>query len=50
MKTYQLYIDGKFVEAADGQTFTSINPFSQDVVATVSRAGVIDAQRAAAAA
>ncbi|MEK6649526.1 MAG: aldehyde dehydrogenase family protein [Bacteroidota bacterium] len=50
MRTYQLFINGSFVNAADGRTFESINPFNGEVVATVARAGAEDARRAVAAA
>ena len=50
MRTYRLFIDGDFVDAADGRTFDSVNPFSQEVVATVARAGPEDVRRAIVAA
>jgi acyl-CoA reductase-like NAD-dependent aldehyde dehydrogenase len=50
MREYHLYIDGKFVESASKQRFDSINPFNQDVVASVSRAGAEDVRRALKAA
>ena len=50
MREYRLYINGEFVDAESKQTFDSINPFNQQVVAKVARAGVIDAQRAISAA
>lgn len=50
MRVYQLYIDGEFAEAKTKQTFDSINPFDQTIVARVSRARVEDAQRAIEAA
>lgn len=46
MREYLLYINGEFVESASKKTFDSINPFNQDVVARVARAGAEDAQRA----
>lgn len=46
MKEYQLYIDGAFVDSASKQTFESINPFDQTVVARVARATVQDVQKA----
>lgn len=48
MKEYQLYIDGAFTGGR--QTFDSINPFNQEIVARVARAGVDDARRAIVAA
>ena len=50
MREYQLYIANEFVPAADKRTFTSINPFNQETIATFARAGVADAQKAIAAA
>jgi len=50
MREYQLYINGEFVESKSNQTFESINPFDQTVVARVARAGVEDARRAVDAA
>lgn len=50
MKEYQLYIDGRFVPAADGRTFDSINPHDGSTVARVSRAGEADVKLAVAAA
>ncbi len=50
MRSYQLYINSEFVDAADRRTFTSTNPFNQEVIATFARAGVADAQRAIASA
>lgn len=50
MRTYQLLIDGRSVDAADGRTFDSINPFDGSAVARVARAGAEDAHRAVLAA
>lgn len=50
MREYQLYINGEFIESVSKQTFDSINPFNQSVVARVSRPGVEDARRAVEAA
>ncbi len=50
MRTYQLLIDGQFVDAADGRTFDSINPFDGSIVARVARASAEDAERAVRAA
>ena len=38
MKTYQLYIDGEFVDSQSGETFTSINPATEEPVAEVAKA------------
>ncbi len=50
MKTYGLYIDGRFEEAADGGTFSSINPATGEIIALAARAGLADVQRAVEAA
>ncbi len=50
MKSYQLFIDSEFVEAADKRRFTSLNPFDQQVVAECARGGTADVERALAAA
>jgi len=50
MHSYKLFINGEFVDSVSGQTFDSINPFNQDVVARVSRASANDARNAVAAA
>ena len=50
MREYQLYIDGEFVASESEQTFDSINPFNQEIVARCARASVKDAQRAIVAA
>ena len=47
---YRLYINGDFVEAADRQTLTSLNPFTQEQIAVVARAGPEDVRRAVDAA
>lgn len=50
MREYQLYINGKFRDAADGRTFESINPHDRSVVAKCALAGKADAARALEAA
>ncbi len=50
MREYKLYINGEFIDAESKLTFESFNPFSQEVVAKVARAGVVDAQKAIRAA
>ena len=50
MANYQLFIDGEFVDSRSKKTFDSINPFNQDVVATVARANVEDTRTAISAA
>ncbi|ELY4519415.1 betaine-aldehyde dehydrogenase [Cronobacter muytjensii] len=46
----QLYIDGKYVPAAAGNTFQTINPANGDVLAEVHEAGQADVDRAVEAA
>jgi aldehyde dehydrogenase (NAD+) len=50
MERYQLFIDGKFVDAESGETRPTINPATEAPVATVSIGGKADARRAVAAA
>ncbi len=50
MNQYQLYIDGEFVDSVSKQSFESLNPFNQEVVARVARANVEDVRKAARAA
>src|SRR5712664_3976729 len=49
-KTKRLLIDGKWVEAASGKTFASINPATGEVLATVAEGDAQDIDRAVAAA
>lgn len=49
-KRYQLFIDGKWVEALSGRTFSSINPATGEVNAIVSEAGAEDVDVAVKAA
>ncbi len=46
----RLFIGGEFVDALDGATFTSLDPFDGSVLATVARAGPADVDRAVEAA
>ncbi len=50
MKAYGLFIDGHFEEAADGRTFTSVNPATEEPIAEAARAGLADVDRAVEAA
>jgi len=50
VRSYQLYINGAFLDAADGRTFTSVNPATQEVVATCARGGNADIDAAVRAA
>jgi len=47
---YGLFVDGAFVDAADGATFSTIDPSNEQVLAEVARAGAADVDRAVAAA
>lgn len=49
-RKYQLYIGGKWIDAADGKTFQSINPFDGSVNATIAEAGPDDVDAAVKAA
>ena len=46
----QLFIGGKFVDAADGATLTSVNPHDNSAIAEVAMAGKVDIDAAVAAA
>ncbi|MEU5938404.1 aldehyde dehydrogenase family protein [Micromonospora sp. NPDC047548] len=48
--SYGLFINGQFVDPADGGTFKSINPASEEVLAEVAEAGAQDVDRAVRAA
>jgi aldehyde dehydrogenase (NAD+) len=50
MQQYQLYVDGKFCDAASGKTADSINPATEEAWARVARAGREDTERAIRAA
>ncbi len=50
MRNFQLFIDGEFCPAASGETYESINPANQQVVATVAKGGAQDVRRACEAA
>jgi betaine-aldehyde dehydrogenase len=47
---HQLFIGGKFVDAADGQTLTTVNPHDNSPIADVAMAGKADIDAAVAAA
>ena len=47
---YGLFIGGRFVEPKSGQTFRTINPSTEEAIATVSDAGEADVARAVDAA
>jgi aldehyde dehydrogenase (NAD+) len=46
----KLYIDGAFVDAADGRTLDVLSPHDNALIATIAEGGVEDADRAVAAA
>jgi aldehyde dehydrogenase (NAD+) len=48
--TYGLFIDGAFVDASDGATFTTFNPATEEALSEVSEAGSDDVDRAVRAA
>ncbi len=50
MRRYKLFIDGEFVGSHSGRTFDSVNPFNQEIVASVARAGTEDVRAAIGAA
>jgi 1-pyrroline dehydrogenase len=50
VETYQQFIDGHFVDGADGQTLDVINPARDEVIATVPASGREDVDRAVEAA
>lgn len=50
MDHYKLFIDGEFVEAANGDVFETIDPGTGAPFATVAKAGKADAEAAIAAA
>ncbi|MEO7337785.1 MAG: aldehyde dehydrogenase family protein [Caldimonas sp.] len=47
---HQLFIGGRFVDAADGQTLATLNPHDNSVIAEVAMAGAADIDRAVDAA
>ncbi|MCP3942678.1 MAG: aldehyde dehydrogenase family protein [Desulfobacteraceae bacterium] len=50
MDSYKMYIDGKFMDAADKKTFVTYDPGNEQPIATVAQAGESDALRAIEAA
>jgi aldehyde dehydrogenase (NAD+) len=48
--SYGLFIGGEFVEPEDGETFKTVNPATEEVLAEISEAGTLDIDRAVAAA
>lgn len=49
-KPHKMLIDGRWVDAASGETFETINPANGDVLATLPKGGKEDVDRAVAAA
>jgi len=49
-RTQKLYIDGKWMEAASGKTFDTIDPATEQVICKVAEGGPEDVDRAAKAA
>ena len=50
VQTHQLYIDGEWRDATGGETFPSINPSNEEVIANIAKATREDAQAAISAA
>jgi acyl-CoA reductase-like NAD-dependent aldehyde dehydrogenase len=50
MKTYQMFINGEWVDAVSGATFDDLNPYTGEVYARVPKGDAKDADRAMAAA
>src|SRR5437868_1535860 len=50
MKQYQLFIDGQWSDAADRETFPTVNPFNQEPWALLPQATQADVNRAVDAA
>lgn len=48
--SYGLFIDGEFVEAADGKVFKTVSPSTEEVLSEVAQAGAEDVDRAVKAA
>src|SRR5262245_47183564 len=50
MKTWQMYVDGKWTDAQDGRTYALPNPATEEEIARAPEAAVADVERAVAAA
>lgn len=48
--SYGLFIDGEFVEAAEGKVFKTVSPSTEEVLAEIAQAGEADVDRAVKAA
>jgi betaine-aldehyde dehydrogenase len=50
VKHYRMYIDGRWADAASGETYDVVDPASEEVVARVPKGGIADAEEAVRAA
>ncbi len=50
MKKYQMFIDGKFVDAASGETRPTYNPATEEPIAEIPLGSKVDAKKAIEAA
>jgi betaine-aldehyde dehydrogenase len=50
VKHYQMFIDGRWTDAASGETYDVVDPASEEVIARVPKGGVADAEVAVRAA
>ncbi len=50
IRLYQMYIDGRWTDAASGETYDVVDPASEEVIARVPKGGVADAEKAVRAA
>ncbi|MDC0033143.1 aldehyde dehydrogenase family protein [Alphaproteobacteria bacterium] len=50
METYKMYIDGQFVDADNGDRYESLNPFNGEVIGSIPLGGIVDVNKACAAA
>ncbi|MFF0592927.1 aldehyde dehydrogenase family protein [Streptomyces antibioticus] len=48
--SYGLFIDGEFIEAADGKVFKTVSPSTEEVLSEIAQAGEADVDRAVKAA
>jgi betaine-aldehyde dehydrogenase len=50
VRHYQMYIDGRWSDAASGETYEVVDPASEEVIARVPKGGIEDAEKAVRAA
>ena len=50
VRHYQMYIDGRWTDAASGETYDVVDPASEEVIARVPKGAVADAEAAVRAA